>query len=103
LATSKRGKFNFPISREDSSVPMSRLTELKTNLQEEAGYAYCLDRQLYMNRKTRKAFSIQFIQDHDEDQLRKSIREKTAGIEWWFYFNSPLSEAVKHELESIIG
>jgi hypothetical protein len=43
------------------------------------------------------------FKDHDEDQLRKSIREKTAGIEWRFYFNSPPSEAVKHELESIIG
>jgi hypothetical protein len=82
---------------------MPRLTASKTDILDEAGYAYSFDRQMYINRKTRKAFSIEFVQDHSEDQLSKVIRKHTAGLEWRFYFNSPPSEAVKHELESIVG
>jgi hypothetical protein len=78
-------------------------TESKTDVLDEAGYAYSFDRQIYINRKSKKAFSIEFVQDHSEDQLKKYIREHTAGLEWRFYFNSPPSEAVKHELESIVG
>jgi hypothetical protein len=56
-----------------------------------------------MNRKTKKAFSVEFVQDHSEDQIRKYIREHTDGLEWRFYFNLPPSEAVKHELECALG
>jgi hypothetical protein len=82
---------------------MPRLTESKTDILDEAGYAYSFDRQMYINRKTKKAFSVEFVQDHSEDQIRKSIREHRNGLEWWFYFNSPPSEAVKHELESVLA
>ena len=56
---------------------MSRLTGTKTEILDEAGYAYSFDRQVYMNRKTKKAFSVDFVQDHSEDQIRKYIREHT--------------------------
>jgi len=81
---------------------MSRLTGTKTRILDGAGYAYSFDRQVYMNRKTKKAFSVEFVQDHSEDQIRKYIREHTDG-EWRFYFNLPPSEAVKHELECVLG
>ena len=82
---------------------MPRLTESKTDILDEAGYAYSFDRQVYMNRKARKAFSVQFVQDNSEEQIRKSIREQTDGLKWRFYFNAPPSETVKHELESVLG
>ena len=82
---------------------MSRLTVTKTEILDGAGYAYSFDRQVYMNRKTKKAFSVEFVQDHSEDQIRKYIREHTDGLEWRFYFNLPPSEAVKHELECALG
>ena len=82
---------------------MPRLTESKTDILDEAGYAYSFDRQMYINRKTKKAFSVEFVQDHSEGQIRKYIREDTDGPEWRFYFNSPPSEAVKHELECVLG
>ena len=82
---------------------MPRLTPSKTEILDEAGYAYSFDRQMYINRKTKKAFSVEFVQDHSEDQVRKHIREHTDGPEWRFYFNLPPSEAVKHELECVLG
>jgi hypothetical protein len=82
---------------------MPRLTPSKTEILDEAGYAYSFDREMYINRKTKKAFSVEFVQDRSEDQIRKYIRERTDGLEWRFYFNLPPSEAVKHELESVLG
>jgi hypothetical protein len=82
---------------------MPRLTASKTEILDEAGYAYSFDRQIYLNRKTKKAFSVQFVQDHSETQIRKHIQEHTDGLEWRFYFNSAPSEAVKHELECVLG
>ena len=81
---------------------MPRLTESKTDILDEAGYPYSFDRQMYINRKAKKAFSVEFVQDHSEDQIRKHIREHTDG-QWRFYFNTPPSEAVKHELECVLG
>ena len=82
---------------------MPRLTESKTDILDEAGYAYSFDRQMYINRKTKKAFSVEFVQDHSEDQIRKYIQRHPDGLEWRFYFNTPPSEAVKHELECVLG
>jgi hypothetical protein len=82
---------------------MPRMTGSKTDILDEAGYAYSFDRQMYINRTTKKAFSVEFVQDHSEDQIRRSIREHSGGLGWRFYFNAAPSEAVKHELESVLG
>ena len=82
---------------------MPRVIESKTDVLDEAGYSYSFDRQVYINRKTKKAFSVEFVQDHSEDEVRKYIREHTNGLKWRFYFNSPPSEAVRHELELVLG
>ena len=82
---------------------MSRLAASKTEILDEAGYAYSFDREMYINRKTKKAFSVEFVQDHSEEQIRKYILEHTGGLKWRFYFNSPPSETVKHELEGVLG
>jgi hypothetical protein len=78
---------------------MPRLIESKTDILDEAGYSYSFDRQMYVNRKAKRAFSVEFVEDHSEDD----IRERTSGLEWRFYFNSSPSEAVRHELESVLG
>ena len=82
---------------------MPRLTESKTDILDEAGYAYSFDRQMYINRKAKKAFSVEFVQDHTEDQIRKYVQKYADGLAWQFYFNTPPSEAVKHELECVLG
>lgn len=76
----------------------------KQRILEDAGYAYIFDRLSYINREARKVFSIQFVDDHSEDELKKRISESTpSNGEWHFYFNSPPSEAVKLQLSTLLG
>jgi len=79
-----------------------KLVDPKSQILEEAGYVYSLDRMIYVNRKTRKVFSEEFVDDHSEDELQKCIDEKSSG-EWRFYFNGPPSESVQRELVSLLG
>jgi hypothetical protein len=74
----------------------------KTRILENAGYAYSFDRMIYINRRTKKAFSFEFVDDHSEEVLRSCIDEPTREGEWRFYFNSAPSEAVKRELETVL-
>jgi hypothetical protein len=69
----------------------------KKQILEHAGYAYSFDRLSYINRDARKVFSVEFVQDHSEAQLRARISEPTSAGEWKFYFNSPPSDSVKRE------
>jgi hypothetical protein len=76
----------------------------KGQILENAGYAYNFDRMVYFNRATKKVFSIEFVEDHDETELRKCVSEETNGSEWRFYFNNPYPpEAVKRELENVLA
>ena len=75
----------------------------KTQILEDAGYAYSFNRLGYINRQTRKAFSLEFVQDHSEAQIKACIDEPTSPQEWQFYFNSPPSEAVKRELSDLFS
>lgn len=80
-----------------------RSVDTKSQILGDAGFAYSFDRRIYVNRRARKAFSVEFIDDHSEEELQKCISENTGQGEWRFYFNSPPSEAVQRELESVIG
>jgi hypothetical protein len=82
---------------------MERAIASKTDILDDAGYAYNFDRELYINRKAKKAFSVEFVQDHREDQLLEKINEHSGEPHWTFYFNREPSEAVKHELECVLG
>ncbi len=74
----------------------------KTQLLEGAGYAYSFDRLSYINRDARKVFSIEFVQDHDEAELRARINEPAPLGEWRFYFNTEPSATVKRELTDLL-
>ena len=76
----------------------------KGKILENAGYEYNFDRMVYFNRAAKKVFSIEFVEDHDETELRRRISEETNGSEWRFYFNNPYPpEAVKRELENVLA
>ena len=79
-------------------------TATKQQILEDAGYSYSLDRAIYLNRNARKAFSVEFVQDHSEGELEIRINDPAppAG-EWHFYFNSDPSEAVKRELSALLA
>ena len=70
----------------------------KKQILEDVGYAYSFDRLSYINRDARKVFSIEFVQDNSEDELRTRINEPYPPKgQWRFYFNSEPSESVKRE------
>lgn len=75
----------------------------KWRILREAEYTYNFDRMVYLNRRTKKVFSFEFVEDHSEEELRRCINEHSNGAEWRFYFNSPPSASVQHELENALG
>ncbi len=58
----------------------------KHNILTANGYQYNFVRGLYYNKKTKKVFSDQALDEHDEDWLIDKINEKQGG-EWKFYAN----------------
>jgi hypothetical protein len=82
----------------------------KDQILEDAGYTYSFEKALYINRRIKKAFSIEFVEDHTDAELLARINEsgsengngENASDRWQFYFNAPPSESVKHELERVL-
>jgi len=66
-----------------------------------AGYRYNFDRDIYYNRIEKKAFSLEFIEDHG-DVLEQYLHQQTSGNGWHFYFNSDPPPSVKQELERLL-
>jgi hypothetical protein len=71
--------------------------ERKKRILEDAGFAYSFDRLSYINRQARKVFSIEFVQDNDEAEIRARIGRPTPAGEWEFNFNSKPTDSVKRE------
>jgi len=76
---------------------------MKQDLLRQAGYDYNFERMVYFNRQAKKAFSIEFVDDHDESELATRITEDAGRSGWRFYFNSPPSDTVKQELERTLA
>jgi len=79
-----------------------RTLATKQHLLADAGYVYNFDGEVYFNRKAKKAFSVEFVEDNDEEKLEQGIRQETDG-NWTFYFNSPPAESVRRQLEAELG
>jgi hypothetical protein len=90
-------------SLQGEGVVMVQAVDSKWQILREAEYAYNFDRMVYFNRRTKKVFSVEFVQDHSEDEIQKCINERPSGPEWRFYFNSPPSAAVQHVLASVLA
>lgn len=53
---------------------MTELTE-KEVLLENSGYRYHFDRMIYFNRAARRAFSIEFVEDHSFQEIQQLVNE----------------------------
>jgi len=80
---------------------MGELTR-KSELFKSKGYAYNFDRMMYVNRRSKKAFSVEFVEDHTEEELRRYIAEE-CGTGGYFFLNTTSSESMKRELESALN
>lgn len=76
----------------------------KEQILQDAGYTYNFDRELYLNRKAKKAFSVKFVEDRSEEEIQSCIREDTdRDKEWHFFFVDPPSDIVKRQLANVLG
>lgn len=77
----------------------------KEPLLRSRGYVYNFDRMVYLSRAARKAFSVEWLEDHTDDELRRALEEQngsnladviTSGEEgeWRLYLNARPSTAV---------
>lgn len=58
------------------------------------GYAYNFDRMVYLNREAKKAFSVEWIEDHSEEELRQALDEQNASDDWQLYLSARPSQSV---------
>ena len=72
------------ITIEAGKLEMAKLANKKQIL-DDAGYRYDFDRSLYFNRRAKKAFSVEFIDDKAEGELKERIAQKNDGREWLFF------------------
>lgn len=83
-----------------------RIDDVKTNKEpvlRTSGYTYNFDRMVYMNRAKRKAFSVEWIEDHSEQELREKMAEPNSSGKWQLYFNSNPSDAVLRDFLAELG
>ena len=81
---------------------MTELTE-KEALLEASDYRYHFDRMIYFNRATRRALSLEFVEDHSLEEIHDLINQLPAANGWAFYFNDPLSDRIKRDLAAALG
>lgn len=65
-----------------------------------ANYRYDFDRDLFVNREAKKAFSLEFVDDKPEEMVCAGIQAPTTGRGWTFYFNTLPSEGMRKQLEN---
>jgi hypothetical protein len=80
---------------------MTELTEKEAML-ENAGYLYHFDRMIYFNRDSRKAFSLEFVEDHSHEEIHHLVEGPPPDHGWFFYFNEPPSDNIKRQLASAL-
>lgn len=87
---------------EAEGTPLGELAA-KEQILKRSGYRYSFDRELYVNRALRKAFSVEFIEDHSADEVRTLAGGSSPNPRWQFFFNAPPSPAVEQELANLLG
>ena len=60
-------------------------------------YVYNFDRMAYFNRAAKKAFSVEWVEDHTDDELRRALDEPNDSGEWQVYVEPRPSERVINE------
>jgi len=76
---------------------------MKRELLVQANYRYNFDRDMYVNRNQKKAFSIEYVDDTPETEIANKIQEKTDSSSWTIYTNLALPDGIKRELERVLG
>ncbi len=96
LAAVPRSKIVIAVAGKILGNRMNDLLD-KEHLLEGSGYRYHFARMIYRNRTTKRAFSIEFVEDHSVQELRKLVAAPPTG-DWVFHFNQPPPDSIKGDL-----
>jgi hypothetical protein len=86
------------LADEVPEVTMSELVE-REELLESSGYRYHFTSCVYVNRRLRRAFSVEFVEKHSREEIQRLL-QGPATDEWVFHFNEPPADSVKRVLIS---
>ena len=75
---------------------MSDLT-VKEELLENSGYRYHFERMIYISRADRRAFSLEFLETHSQQELQRLVEMSATG-DWVLHYNEPLTDAARRSL-----
>jgi hypothetical protein len=78
-------------------------TATKEQLLKNSGYSYNFDRELYLNRELKKAFSVEFVEDRSEEEIEKAIQEPAAGHWRFFFVGEKPSPETERALANLLG
>ena len=63
----------------------------KESLLRESGYWYNFNRMAYVNRRTKKVFAVETVDDNPIEWLVEKIAEPNTTGEWQFYYEPPIA------------
>ncbi len=78
-------------------------SQWKKEILENASYVFIFKRDIYFNRKDKKIFSLEAIEDNDPNWLIEKINDSENDGEWRFFFNNHPSEKLKKEILKGLG
>jgi len=76
---------------------VSEPTTDKEPILKSAGYVYNFDRMAYYNRATRKAFSVEWVDDNRVEDLRRALDEPNDSDGWKVYAKPQPPQSVINE------
>ncbi|HUR79497.1 MAG TPA: hypothetical protein VM733_01935, partial [Thermoanaerobaculia bacterium] len=68
-----------------------------------AGYVYNFDRLAYYNRAAKKAFSLEWVEDHSDTELREALEKANDSGNWEVFVEPRPSQRVISEFLAEIG
>ena len=77
----------------------SQSDQLKGELLQGSGYHFNFEMESYVNRKSKKVFSAEYVDDHDEAEIERCIKSPSPESGWTFFFNEQPTEAMRPLLE----
>jgi len=75
----------------------------KEQLLRTAGYYYDFYQMAYVNRKEKKIFSVEALEDHSEDWIRQRMAQPNDTGKWLFFMNQQPSPAVAKIIAARLG
>jgi hypothetical protein len=81
-------------------LPVTITDELTTDNEQilkSARYVYNFDRMAYFNRAAKKAFSVEWVEDHTDEELRRALDEPNNSDDWQLYAEPRPPQSVINE------